>query len=76
MSFDATLTALVLIVVVMALILLAKKAWDLCHRRIKLQHELVESDNPAVALALCGYLFGIVFAIAGIMSGESIAACR
>ena len=73
MSFDATLTALVLIVVVMALILLAKKAWDLCHRRIKLQHELVESDNPAVALALCGYLFGIVFAIAGIMSGESIA---
>ncbi len=72
MSFDDILTALVLIVVVMAIILVAKKAWDVCHRRIKLRHELVTNDNPAVALALCGYLFGTVFAIAGIMSGEDL----
>lgn len=73
MSLDDILTALVLIVIVMLIVALAKKAWDLCHRQIKLRHELVESDNPAVALALCGYLFGIVFAIAGIMSGEKLA---
>ena len=72
MSFDNIMTALVLIAVVMAIILIAKKAWDVCHRRIKLRHELVENDNPAVALALCGYLFGIVFAIAGIMSGDDL----
>ncbi len=73
MSFDNILTSLVLIAVVMAIILIAKKTWDICHRRIKLHHELVENDNPAVALALCGYLFGIVFAIAGIMSGADLA---
>ena len=72
MSFDNILTSLVLIAVVMVIILIAKKTWDICHRRIKLRHELVESDNPAVALALCGYLFGTVFAIAGIMSGEDL----
>ena len=73
MSFDDILTSLVLIAVVMVIILVAKKTWDICHRRIKLRHELVENDNPAVALALCGYLFGTVFAIAGIMSGEDLA---
>ena len=73
MSFDNILTALVLIVCVMVIILIAKKTWDICHRRIRLRYELVENDNPAVALALCGYLFGIVFAIAGIMSGEDLA---
>ena len=72
MSFDNILTSLVLIAVVMVIILIAKKTWDICHRRIKLRHELVENDNPAVALALCGYLFGTVFAIAGIMSGEDL----
>ena len=73
MSFDNILTALVLIAVIMVIILIAQKTWDICHRRIKLRYELVENDNLAVALALCGYLFGIVFAIAGIMSGADLA---
>ena len=51
MSFDNIITSLVLIAIVMIIVLIAKKTWDICHRRIKLRHELVEHDNPAVALA-------------------------
>ena len=69
---DELLTALILLVVTMAIIWLSKKIYDLCHRRLDLHAELTEHDNHAVATSVCGYLLGVVFALSGILAGEDL----
>ncbi len=41
------------------------------HREYKLNFELVEKDNAALALAVVGYYFGLVLAIGGTIAGPS-----
>lgn len=72
MIIDYLLTSLALFVAVTALVCLSKKIFDICHPRIDLQTELVKKDNPAVALAICGYLLGIVFALSGVFAGQEL----
>ena len=72
MIIDYLLTSLALFVAVTALVCLSKKIFDVCHPRLDLQTELVKKDNPAVALAVCGYLLGIVFALSGVFAGQEL----
>lgn len=44
---------------------------DKLHPEYNLQEELVEKDNPALALTLTGYYLGLVLTIGGALSGES-----
>jgi uncharacterized membrane protein YjfL (UPF0719 family) len=50
---------------------LGKLAYDLIHRDFNVSDELVKKDNCAFALSLVGYYLGLVFAIGGVIVGES-----
>jgi uncharacterized membrane protein YjfL (UPF0719 family) len=68
---DDLLTALVLIAGFYILFFIGKLVNDLLNRDYKLTHELVERDNPALAVAVAGYYLGLVFAIGGALVGPS-----
>lgn len=68
---DKLLTGIVLIASFYLLFVIGKLVHSLLHREYDLTHELVEKDNPAVALALTGYYFGLVLAIGGALVGPS-----
>ncbi len=68
---DRLVTALIYIVVFYVLFFLGKVIYSLIHRKYNLTHELVEKDNPAVAVALIGYYFGLVLSIGGAIVGPS-----
>lgn len=44
----------------------------LFRRRLELNLELFVKDNPAVAIALVGYYFGIVIALGGVLGETAI----
>ena len=69
MNLDIILTGLVLIAAFYIMFLLGKAVNDALHREYRLTHELVEQDNPALALALTGYYAGLVLAIGGTLVG-------
>jgi uncharacterized membrane protein YjfL (UPF0719 family) len=63
---------LILIVAFYVLFFIGKLVNDLLHREYKLNIELVEKDNAALALAVAGYYFGLVLAIGGTLVGTRI----
>lgn len=71
MNLDNLLTALVFIVFFYLLFFVGKIVHDLLHREYHLTTELVEKDNPALALAVVGYYFGLVLCIGGTLIGPS-----
>jgi uncharacterized membrane protein YjfL (UPF0719 family) len=71
MFLDGILTGLVMLAGFYVLFVLGKFVNDLLHREYRLDHELVEKDNPALALAVVGYYFGLVLAIGGALVGPS-----
>lgn len=71
MTLDAALTALVYLAACFILFLLGKWAYQLFHRRVKVQHELVEKDNFAFAIAHVGYFIGLLLAIGSAVVGPS-----
>ncbi|MBW4691092.1 MAG: DUF350 domain-containing protein [Lyngbya sp. HA4199-MV5] len=50
---------------------LGQLAYQKLFRRMDLNLELFVRDNPAVAIALLGYNFGIILALAGVLAKES-----
>jgi len=71
MSIDDILTALTYIFCFYVLFYIGKRVHDILHREYDLTHELVVKDNPALALAVAGYYFGMVLAIGGAIAGPS-----
>ncbi len=71
MNLDNLLTALILIICFYVLFFIGKIVHDLLHREYDLTTELVEKDNPALALAVAGYYLGLVFCIGGVLTGPS-----
>ncbi len=71
MNIDNLLTAIILIVVFYILFFIGKKVHDLIHTEYNLIVELVEKDNPALALSVAGYYFGLVLGIGGTLVGPS-----
>jgi uncharacterized membrane protein YjfL (UPF0719 family) len=72
MKLDTIVTGLILIAAFYIMFLIGKIVNDLLHREYKLNVELVEKDNAALALALAGYYFGLVLAIGGTLVGPSV----
>ncbi len=68
---DRLLTAIIYLVLFYVLFFIGKLVHRLLHREYDLSAELVEKDNPAVAIALTGYYLGMVFAIGGSIVGPS-----
>lgn len=72
MKLDTIITGLILIAAFYVLLLIGKVVNDLLHREYRLNFELVEKDNAALALAMAGYYFGLVLAIGGGLVGPSV----
>ena len=72
MKLDIIITGLILIAAFYALLFIGKIINDLLHREYKLNFELVEKDNSALALAIAGYYSGLVLAIGGALVGPGI----
>jgi uncharacterized membrane protein YjfL (UPF0719 family) len=72
MKPDTIITGLILIAAFYVLLFIGKTINDLLHREYKLNFELVEKDNAALALAMAGYYFGLVLAIGGTLVGPGI----
>lgn len=71
MMLDTLITGLILIIAFYVLFFVGKLVNDLLHPEYRFTHELVEKDNPALALAVVGYYAGLVLAIGGAMIGPS-----
>lgn len=71
MNLDNLVSAAIFIIVFFIFFFIGKVINDLLHREYKLNFELVEKDNAALALAVVGYYFGLVLAIGGTIAGPS-----
>lgn len=71
MNLDVFLTFSVLVVIFYLMFFIGKLVHDVIHREYNLTIELVERDNPAIALAIAGYYLGLVFGLGGTMVGPS-----
>ncbi len=71
MSIDQVVTAFIYLVAVFFLFFIGKFVYDKLNRRFVLQEELLQKDNFAVAIAVVGYYFGLVFAIGGVLVGPA-----
>ena len=71
MDLDNLISATIFIIGFFIFFYVGKVANDLLHREYKLNFELVEKDNAALALALVGYYIGLVLAIGGTIVGPS-----
>jgi len=69
MKLDLLISGLILIAAFYIVFLIGKWVNDLLHKEFKLDVELVEKDNDALALALSGYYMGLVLAIGGCLVG-------
>lgn len=68
---DQLITGLVYLATTFVLFVVGKFVYRLVHRRFSLREELFERDNFALALAVTGYYFGLVFALTGVLIGPS-----
>ncbi|MDN5200119.1 DUF350 domain-containing protein [Fulvivirgaceae bacterium BMA10] len=68
---DGLLTTLVYLASSFVLFFIGKLIYQLLHKKIKVQEELVEKDNFAFALSHTGYFVGLLISIGSVMLGES-----
>ncbi len=72
MNFDNIITASVLVTGFYFIFFIGKLVNDFLHKEYNLTYELVEKDNPAIALSVAGYYFGLVISIGGALAGPSL----
>ncbi|MCC7265573.1 MAG: DUF350 domain-containing protein [Candidatus Latescibacteria bacterium] len=63
--------AVVYLLEAFVLLWLARQAYTRCYRRVDLKRELFDHNNTALAVALSGYLLGVVIALGGALWGPS-----
>lgn len=71
MNLDTIITGIILLVAFYIIFLIGKFVFDFLHKDFKLTIELVEKDNPAMALTVVGYYLGLVLGIGGILAGPT-----
>ncbi len=71
MDFNNLVSAIIYLACCYFLFWLGKLAYDAIHSDFSVKDELVKKDNCAFALSLVGYYMGLVFAIGGVVVGES-----
>jgi len=71
MAILAYLSGLLYIVAAFLLFLAGKLAYDFSLRQVKLNAELLERDNLALAITLSGYFLGLTLAVGGALAGTA-----
>ena len=71
MNLDHILSSLVYLTACFAVFVAGHLVFILFRRSYDVKDELVEKDNAAFALVLCGYYLGLTFSIGGVIAGPS-----
>ena len=71
MVVDELLTSLIYLLASFLVFVLGHWTFRLFRMGYRIKHELVERDNAALALVICGYYIGLIFCIGGVVSGPS-----
>ena len=71
MNLDHILSSLIYLGSCFAVFALGHLVFILFRKNYNIKDELVEKDNMAFALVLCGYYLGLTFAIGGVIAGPS-----
>ena len=71
MNLDHILSSLVYLAACFVVFVAGHLVFILFRRSYNIQDELVEKDNAAFALVLCGYYLGLTFSIGGVIAGPS-----
>ncbi len=71
MAIVAYLSGLLYIAAAFLLFLAGKLAYDFHRRGFNLNRELLERDNPALALSVSGYFIGLTLAVGGALAGTA-----
>jgi uncharacterized membrane protein YjfL (UPF0719 family) len=71
MNLDLILSSLVYLTACLAVFAVGHLVFIIFRRSYNIKDELVEKDNAAFALVLCGYYLGLTFSIGGVIAGPS-----
>ena len=71
MNLDHILSSLIYLAACFVVFVAGHLVFILFRRSYNTQDELVEKDNAAFALVLCGYYLGLTFSIGGVIAGPS-----
>lgn len=71
MNLDHILSSLIYLGACFAVFIVGHLVFVLFRRSYSFKVELVEKDNTAFALVLCGYYLGLTFSIGGVIAGAS-----
>jgi len=71
MNLDHILSSLVYLAACFVVFVAGYLVFILFRRSYNIKDELVEKDNAAFALVLCGYYLGLTFSIGGVIAGPS-----
>ena len=71
MDLDHILSSLIYLAACVVVFVAGHLVFILFRRSYNIQDELVEKDNAAFALVLCGYYLGLTFSIGGVIAGPS-----
>jgi uncharacterized membrane protein YjfL (UPF0719 family) len=71
MNLDHFLSSLIYLGSCFAIFAVGHWVFILFRRSYSIQSELVDKDNAALALVLCGYYLGLTFSIGGVIAGPS-----
>ncbi len=71
MNLDHILSSLVYLAACFVVFVAGHLVFNLFRRNYDVKNELLEKDNAAFALVLCGYYLGLTFSIGGVIAGPS-----
>ena len=71
MNLDHILSSLIYLAACFVVFVAGHLVFILFRRSYNIQDQLVEKDNAAFALVLCGYYLGLTFSIGGVIAGPS-----
>ena len=71
MNLDHILSSLIYLAACFVVFVAGHLVFILFRRSYNIKDELVEKDNAAFALVLCGYYLGLTFSIGGVIAGPS-----
>lgn len=69
-KLDSIMTAVIYLIACFILFFIGKKVYEVFHKGINMDHELVEKDNLAFSMANVGYFIGLLLSIYSTMIGE------
>lgn len=68
---DGYFATFVYLILSLLFLIISRKVYQLLHKEIDMNYELVEKDNFAFAFANVGYLSGVIIALGGVLTGET-----